>query len=164
MRREPIAVDSDIEKFLIREVRLLDECRFEKWKNLFAEDGYYWVPAAPDQVDPYDSVSIFFDDREVMKTRLSRLDHPKIHSQKPASRTCHFVSNIDIDKDHHGTSEILVRSNLMMLEYRLDKQTTYGGHCRHLLRLKPDGAFEIAWKRVDLINCDGTLEMLSVPF
>ena len=164
MRREPIAVDSDIEKFLIREVRLLDECRFEKWKNLFAEDGYYWVPAAPDQVDPYDCVSIFFDDREVMKTRLSRLDHPKIHSQKPASRTCHFVSNIDIDKDHHGTSEILVRSNLMMLEYRLDKQTTYGGHCRHLLRLKPDGAFEIAWKRVDLINCDGTLEMLSVPF
>jgi 3-phenylpropionate/cinnamic acid dioxygenase small subunit len=164
VRRELIAVDSYVEKFLIREVRLLDERRFEEWMNLFAEDGYYWVPAAPDQVDPYDSVSIFFDDREVMKTRLSRLDHPKIHSQKPASRTCHFVSNIDIDKDHHGTSEILVRSNLMMLEYRLDKQTTYGGHCRHLLRLKPDGAFEIAWKRVDLINCDGTLEMLSVPF
>ena len=164
MRRELIAVDSDVEKFLIREVRLLDERRFEEWMNLFAEDGYYWVPAAPDQVDPYDSVSIFFDDREVMKTRLSRLDHPKIHSQKPASRTCHFVSNIDIDKDHHGTSEILVRSNLMMLEYRLEKQTTYGGHCRHLLRLKSDGAFEIAWKRVDLINCDGTLEMLSVPF
>ena len=162
--RVPNSVAADIEKFLIREVRLLDERRFEEWMNLFAEDGYYWVPAAPDQDDPYEGVSIFFDDREVMKTRMQRLGHPKIHSQQPASRTCHYVSNIDIEEDHDVEGEVLVRSNFMMLEYRLDKQTTYGGHCRHLLRLKPDDAFEIAWKRVDLINCDGTLEMLSVPF
>ena len=155
---------ADIEKFLYREARLLDERRFEEWMNLFADDGYYWVPAAPDQDDPYDCVSIFFDDRATMKTRLSRLDHPKIHSQKPASRTCHYVSNVAVDEDHHVDGEILVRSNLMMLEFRLDKQNAYGGHCRHLLRVKPDGTFEIAWKRVDLINCDGTLEMLSVPF
>ena len=54
----------EIEEFLYREARLLDERRFEEWMNLFAEDGYYWVPAAPDQKDPYDGVSIFFDDRK----------------------------------------------------------------------------------------------------
>ena len=80
---------ADIEKFLYREARLLDERRFEDWMNLFAEDGWYWVPAAPDQEDPYDGVSIFFDDRGIMKTRLERLDHPRVHSQKPASRTMH---------------------------------------------------------------------------
>ncbi len=155
---------SDIESFLIHEVRLLDERRFEEWMSLFAEDGYYWVPAAPDQTDPYEAVSIFFDDREMMRTRLARLDHPKIHSQIPASRTCHFVSNIDIEAASGADDGILVRSNLLMLEYRLDKQTAYGGHCRHLLRVKPDGGYEIAWKRVDLINCDGIFEVLSVPF
>ena len=154
---------AEIEEFLYREARLLDERRFEEWMNLFAEDGYYWVPAAPDQKDPYDGVSIFFDDREVMKTRLERLDHPRIHSQTPASRTMHAVSNIEIDPEFGGENEILVRSGLTMMEFRLDKQTVYGGRCRHLLRIR-DGGFEIAWKRVDLINCDGVFETLSVPF
>ena len=154
----------DIENFIYREARLLDERRFEEWMNLFAEDGYYWVPAYPDQDDPYEAVSIYFDDRAMMKTRLSRLDHPKIHSQKPASRTVHSVSNIETDESHHVDGEILVHSALLMLEYRLDKQTSYGGRCRHLLRVKDGGGYEIAWKRVDLINCDGVFETLSVPF
>ena len=51
-----------------------------------------------------------------------------------------------------------------MLEFRLDKQTSYGGRCRHLLRIKDGGGIEIAWKRVDLVNCDGMFETLSVPF
>jgi len=157
-------VQAEIEKFLYREARLLDERRFEDWMNLFAQDGYYWVPAVPGQHDPYDAVSIFFDDRAVMKTRLARLDNSKIHSQKPASRTVHYVSNVEIDEHHDTKSELLVRSAVMMLEFRLDKQTSYGGRCRHLLRIKDDGGFEIAWKRVDLINCDGVFETLSVPF
>ena len=98
---------SKIETFLFREARLLDERRFEDWINLFAEDGYYWVPAAPNQDDPYNAVSIYFDDREVMKTRLARLDHPKTHSQNPASRTCHYVSNIEIDQNFGASNEIL---------------------------------------------------------
>ena len=155
---------AEIERFLYLEARLLDERRFEEWMNLFAEDGWYWVPAAPDQKDPYDGVSIFFDDRRIMKTRLERLDHPRIHSQKPASRTMHALSNIEIDEQHGGEGEVLVRSNLTMFEFRLDKQTVYGGRCRHLLRIRDGGGFEIAWKRVDLVNCDGVFETLSVPF
>jgi benzoate/toluate 1,2-dioxygenase beta subunit len=156
-------VQADIEKYLYREVRLLDERRFEEWTDLFAEDGYYWVPAYPNQDDPYKAVSIFFDDRELMRTRLSRLDHPNVHAQKPASRTVHHVSNIEIDDNHRVEGEILVHSTLLMMEFRLDKQTSYGGRCQHLLRRKGDG-FELAWKRVDLINCDGVFEALAVPF
>lgn len=156
-------MQAEIEKYLYREVRLLDERRFEEWTDLFAEDGYYWVPAYPNQEDPYKAVSIFFDDRELMRTRLSRLDHPKVHAQKPPSRTVHQVSNIEIEDNHQGEDEFLVHSTLLMMEYRLDKQTSYGGRCQHLLRRKGDG-FELAWKRVDLINCDGVFEALAVPF
>ena len=156
-------VQTEVEKFLYREVRLLDERRFEEWTDLFSKDGTYWVPAYPDQDDPYKAVSIFFDDKELMRTRLSRLDHPKVHAQKPASRTVHFLSNIEIDETHNQGGEILVHSSLMMMEFRLDKQASYGGRCQHLLRVKPDG-FEIFRKRVDLINCDGVFEPLAVPF
>ena len=105
-------MQDDIEKFLYREVRLLDERRFEEWTDLFAEDGYYWVPAYPNQNDPYKAVSIFFDDKDLMRTRLSRLDHPKVHAQKPPSRTVHIVSNIEIDKNHKTAGEVLIHSAL----------------------------------------------------
>ena len=156
-------LEDQIEKFLYREVRLLDERRFEEWTDLFAEDGFYWVPAYPNQNDPYKAVSLFFDDKNLMRTRLSRLDHPKIHAQKPPSRTVHVVSNIEIDQKHKTPGEILVHSTLQMMEFRLDKQTIYGGRVQHLLR-KKEGAFELAWKRVDLINCDGVFEPLAIPF
>ncbi len=152
-----------VEQFLYREARLLDERRFEEWMELFAEDGYYWVPAAPDQDDPYQAVSIFLDDRDLMKTRIERLGHSMIHSQEPHSRTCHYVSNVEVDEAYGEVNEILAYSTQMMLEFRLDKQTSYGGRCRHLLR-KTDGNLEIAWKRVDLVNCDGIFETLSIPF
>ena len=71
------------ETFLIQEARLLDERRFREWMELFAEDGTYWVPAAPDQASPFDQASLFYDDRDLMKTRVDRLDHPRIHVQTP---------------------------------------------------------------------------------
>ena len=156
-------MQNKVEKFLYYEVRLLDERRFEEWTDLFSNDGTYWVPAYPGQDDPYKRVSIFFDDKELMRTRLSRLDHPKVHAQKPASRTVHFVSNIEVDDNHNVEGEILVHSSLMMMEFRLEKQTNYGGRCEHLLRCKSD-RFEIFSKRVNLINCDGIFEPLAIPF
>ena len=38
--------------FVYAEARMLDEQRFDDWLNLFAEDGYYWMPLAHGQIDP----------------------------------------------------------------------------------------------------------------
>ena len=50
---------------------MLDERRFEEWRDLFADDGYYWVPARPDQPNPLDEVSIFYDDKDLMENAHS---------------------------------------------------------------------------------------------
>ena len=34
----------DVEQFLYREARLLDERRFREWLELFAADVRYWMP------------------------------------------------------------------------------------------------------------------------
>ena len=47
------------ENFLIHEAALLDARRFRDWMGLFAEDGTYWVPAVPDQDNPFDQASLF---------------------------------------------------------------------------------------------------------
>ena len=75
-------------------------------------------PPAPDQKSPFDHVSLFYDDRDLMKTRIDRLEHPRIHIQTPPSRTAHLVGNVigrgrrrregpicrGIDRDHGGIS------------------------------------------------------------
>jgi len=81
------ASERSIIKFITREVELLDTRRFEEWAELFTEDGFYWAPVSPDQTDPREHVSLFYDDRKAMRTRIARLRHPQIHVQTPPSRT-----------------------------------------------------------------------------
>jgi len=151
-----------LEEFLTHEARLLDERRFRDWMALFAEDGTYWVPAAPDQQSPFDQASLFYDDRELMRTRIERLEHPRIHVQTPPSRTAHLVGNVLIEETDEAKGEYLVGSTVIMVEYRDDGQRIFAGRQHH--RLRRDGAsFRIVQKRVDLINCDSALEAIAVP-
>jgi benzoate/toluate 1,2-dioxygenase beta subunit len=150
------------EQFLIHEAQLLDSRRFRDWMGLFTEDGTYWVPAVPNQESPFDQASLFYDDRELMKTRVDRLEHPRIHVQTPPSRTAHLVGNIIVEEADETTGEYLVGSTFIMVESRDDQQRVFAGRQHH--RLRRDGAsFRIAQKRVDLINCDSAFEAMAVP-
>jgi benzoate/toluate 1,2-dioxygenase beta subunit len=150
------------ELFLIHEARLLDERRFRDWMGLFAEDGTYWVPAVPGQDSPFDQASLFYDDRDLMKTRIDRLEHPRIHVQTPPSRTAHLIGNVVVDAADDAKGEYLVGSTVIMVENREDRQRLFAGRQQH--RLRRDGAsFRIVQKRVDLINCDSAFEAMAVP-
>jgi len=152
------------EKFIYDEVKLLDQRHFEDWMALFDDDAYYWAPSTPDQNDPYNHVSLFFDDKATMATRLTRLRHPRIHVQTPPSRTVHMVSNVVIEDQEAGSVEYLVGCNFLVLEYRPGhEQRTYGGSDQYRLRANDD-AFRIAWKRANLVNCDATFPALALPF
>jgi benzoate/toluate 1,2-dioxygenase beta subunit len=148
--------------FILHEARLLDDRRFRDWMGLFAEDGTYWVPAVPDQPSPLEQASLFYDDRTLMKTRVDRLEHPRIHVQTPASRTAHLVGNIVVDAADDAKGEYVVGSTVIMVEYRDDRQRLFAGRQQHRLRRDGDG-FSIVQKRVDLINCDSAFEAMAVP-
>jgi len=150
------------ERFLTMEARLLDERRFREWMELFAEDGTYWVPAVPDQASPFDQASLFYDGRDLMRTRVERLEHPRIHVQTPPSRTAHLVGNVLIEEADAAKGEVVVGSTVIMVEYRDEVQRVFAGRQHH--RLRRDGAsFRIVQKRVDLINCDSAFEPMAVP-
>jgi 3-phenylpropionate/cinnamic acid dioxygenase small subunit len=150
------------EQFLIHEAALLDARRFRDWMGLFADDGTYWVPAVPDQESPFNQASLFYDDRDLMKTRVERLEHPRIHVQTPPSRTAHLIGNIVVEQADVANGEFTIGSTVIMVEYRDDTQRVFAGRQRH--KLRRDGAsFRIVQKRVDLINCDGAFEAMAVP-
>jgi 3-phenylpropionate/cinnamic acid dioxygenase small subunit len=149
------------ERFLLYEARLLDEARFDDWLALFTSDGWYWVPSEPDQENPHDTVSLIYDDRRLLETRVRRLASPRIYSQEPRSRTSRIVGNVSIeDSDNDACT---VRSKFLMIEYRRESQRIFGGTTFHHL-VRTDGGIRIASKRVDLVNCDAPLDGIVVPF
>jgi ethylbenzene dioxygenase beta subunit len=116
----------------------------------------------PNQPSPLDQASLFYDDRDLMKTRIDRLEHPRIHVQTPPSRTAHLVGNVVVDEADEANGEYLVGSTVVMVEYREDRQRLFAGRQQHRLR-RDGGSFRIVQKRVDLINCDSAFEAMAVP-
>jgi 3-phenylpropionate/cinnamic acid dioxygenase small subunit len=159
-RSSPAALDiRQCEEFLIHEARLLDEGRFDEWLALFTADARYWVPSQPGQTSPLDTVSLMYDDRRLLETRVRRLASPRIYSQEPRSRTSRIVTNATLEETG---AETLVRSKFVMVEYRREQQRLFAGTYLH--QLVQDGGIRIASKRVDLVNCDGPMDGLVVPF
>jgi len=156
-------LDADAcEQFLLYEARLLDEARFDEWLALFTAEASYWVPSEPGQANPLDTVSLIYDDRRLLETRVRRLASPRIYSQEPRSRTSRIVTNVTIEDDM-DPAVTLVRSKFVLIEFRRNEQRLFGGTCFHRL-ITVDGAIGIASKRVDLVNCDAPLDGIVVPF
>jgi len=151
----------EIELFVLQEAELLDQRRFRDWMALFADDGTYWVPAVPNQKSPFNQASLFYDDRDLMSTRVARLEHPRIHVQTPPSRTVHQVGRV-MTGPAADNGDIVVSSTVVMIEYRADVQRVFAGRQTHRLR-KDGGSFRIVHKRVDLVNCDAAFEPMAVP-
>ena len=149
------------ERFLSHEARLLDEARFDDWLALFTADGWYWVPIAPGQDSPHETVSLIYDDRRLLETRVRRLSNPNIHAQTPPARASRIVANVTVEES--SPDALVTRSKLLMVEYRRNSQRLFAATCYH--RLVPRGSdLAIAWKRVELVNCDAELEGLVLPF
>jgi 3-phenylpropionate/cinnamic acid dioxygenase small subunit len=97
-----------------------------------------------------------------MKTRIDRLEHPRIHIQTPPSRTAHLVGNVMVAEADDANGRYVVNSTVIMVEYRDDRQRIFAGRQTHTLRRSGDG-FAIVQKRVDLVNCDAAFEAMAVP-
>jgi benzoate/toluate 1,2-dioxygenase beta subunit len=154
---------ADCEAFLIHEARLLDEAHFDEWLALFTDDAWYWVPSQPSQDNPRDTISLIYDDRRLLETRVRRLASPRIYSQEPPSRTSRIVANVTIEEAAADGAACTVRSKFHILEYRREQQRAFAGTAFHRLVQTGDG-IRIAWKRVNLVNCDAPHEGLVVPF
>jgi 3-phenylpropionate/cinnamic acid dioxygenase small subunit len=93
---------------------------------------------------------------------VRRLASPRIYSQEPRSRTSRIVTNVTIE-DATDPAGMLVRSKFVLIEFRRNEQRLFGGTSFHRL-VTVDGDIKIAWKRIDLVNCDGPMDGIVVPF
>ncbi len=150
----------EAEDLLYQEARLLDERRFEAWLELYAEDAVYWMPARWGQDSITDEVSLFHDDRMTLATRIGRLLHPRAHAQLPPSRTVHCITNVRLAGEADGLQR--VQSCCLFHEFRAPDRTVLAALVEHRLR-RIGGRWLIAWKRVDLLECDQPHRSLQIP-
>ena len=147
------------EEFLYHEARLLDTQQYEQWLELFTDDATYWVPLEQGQKDPYETSSIIHDDRTLLELRVKQIRHPRAHARLPLARTVHQVSNIVQLGEVNG--ELRIGSTLMLVEFRNEKQRLHGALVEHRLRRQGD-TFQIAHKRIDLVNSEGELDGIAI--
>ncbi len=143
------SLQHQVEQFLFYQSELLDGKHWAAYIDLFADDGIYWMPAAPQQTEWLDSPSIFVEDRRLMEIRMGRVSHPNAWSQAAQWGTSHVVSNVVIESVEGD--EVSVRSRFQMIELRRDDLRHFAGTYRHKLRRSGDD-FRIVLQRVDLLN------------
>ena len=153
---------SSMQQFLFHEARLLDERRWDEWLNLLTDDVTYWVPYQWGQESATDHVSIFYEDKTLLKMRIDRLENELSPLEWPPSRTNHHITNFQIDADDGDTAT--VKALFLFVEYRRGEQRTFSARGTWPLQQDLDG-YRINAKRVDLLNCDQEIGHLriSVP-
>jgi len=145
--------EQDLLRFVVREARLLDERRYDEWYDLFAADGIYWVPAAPDQPDGVNHASLAYEDRLLLRIRIERLKGAP-YSQRPPSRAHHLLQTPESAGTIDGAH--IVRTQFHYTESRGDEQQSFVGTAIHHL-VADGGDLRIRLKRVNLLNCDAAL-------
>jgi 3-phenylpropionate/cinnamic acid dioxygenase small subunit len=154
-----MAVDRhQIENFLYREARLMDEHAYNEWLALWTDDALYWVPSNRDDIDPMREVSIIYDDRKRLEDRIMRLKSGAAYAQDPKSRLRRVISNVEIEEEETG--EVTVYSNFILTELRRSKQDVFAGRTIHRLRSQ-GSSFKIAYKKVLLVNNDEVIDNLT---
>jgi 3-phenylpropionate/cinnamic acid dioxygenase small subunit len=151
----------EVESFLYREARYTDTARYDDWEALLTDDFEYWVPNSLTDVDPRKTVSILYDNRARVATRIRQLKSGVRHAQDPASPMARVLSNIEAEAD--GPDAYRVHANFMLGE--LQVQSTQDmhmwiGRVEYKLR-RVDGELKMAGKKVVLLNAGGAVPALA---
>lgn len=150
--------DPQVESFLYREARLMDEHHFDEWLSLWSSPARYWVPCNDDDIDPARQVSIIYDDHQRLLQRIDRLKSGSVQAMNPQPRMRRLISNIEVKPTDNAS--LTVWSNFILCMARGTTQQLWCGRSIHTLRRDPDG-FKISEKKVLLINSDQEMPLLQ---
>jgi benzoate/toluate 1,2-dioxygenase beta subunit len=155
------------ERFLYREARLADEHDYDGWEGLWTDDALYWVPANGEGTDPTREMSIIYDNRRRIATRITQLKTGRRYAQTPPSRTRRLLSSVEFGPaalrfagEPGSPSDTEVQANFMIAESRWSGLNLLAGRATSHLRLV-SGEIKMSFKKVVLINNDRPLATMS---
>lgn len=144
-----------LQQFYFYEAELLDDGRFADWLEIFADDLHYWAPTRSNRTRRQQALSIaapneaaFYDEtKDSLAWRIRRFDSGMAWAEDPPSRTRHLISNLTAR--YNGAQELTARTNFIVWRSRLEReQDWYTGERRDVVRINPDGTFQVAKRRI----------------
>jgi benzoate/toluate 1,2-dioxygenase beta subunit len=153
----------DVEQFLYREARLADENDYDGWEALWTDDALYWVPAGGADIDPSRQMSIIYDNRSRIATRLKQVRTGRRYAQAPPSHLRRLISNIEIlggRENSAGGTDMEVGANFLIVESRTRGNEIWGGRTTYRLRRDETG-LRLVYKKVVLVDNDRVISTLG---
>ena len=148
----------ELEQFVYREARLADELQYEAWEALWTDDAVYWVPANAADTDPTREMSIIFDNRSRIATRIRQLRTGTRYAQSPPSRLRRLVGNVELLGEEEG--DVVAGANFVVYESRERGLRVWAGRSEYRLR-RTDAGWRMARKKVVLVDNDRPLDTLA---
>lgn len=145
----------EIEQFLYREVRLLEEERYEEWLGTMTEDILYWMPGVQaryrkDKSPRYSHTRMahFDDDLLNLRRRVTRSMHETAWAEDPPTRSCYMVSNIEVEPVEN-TDEYVVHSVILNVRGRNETEEDWlMARRKDRLRRLGDGSFRLSHREI----------------
>lgn len=153
----------DVEQFLYREARLADENDYDGWEALWTDDAIYWVPAGGADIDPVTQVSVIYDNRRRISTRMQQVKTGKRYAQAPPSNLRRIIGNVELlggRANSMGGADLEVGANFLAYESRQRGNELWGGRTTYRLRLIDD-QIRLAYKKVVLVDNEREIPTLG---
>jgi benzoate/toluate 1,2-dioxygenase beta subunit len=154
---------AEVEQFLYREARYADENDYDAWEALWTDDALYWVPAGGADIDPDRQMSVIFDNRARIATRLKQVRTGKRYAQSPPSNLRRLLSNIEFlggRTNPGGGVDLEVAANFLLLESRARGNHLWGGRTTYRLRRNGE-TLRLVYKKVVLVDNDKPLPTMG---
>ena len=153
----------DIQAFLYREARLLDDRQWDAWLECYHHDAEFWMPAWDDDDqltrDPHAEISlIYYPNREGLEDRVYRIKTERSGASTPEPRTTHQVTNLEILSQDDQTAEL--RFNWHTLSHRYKKTDSFFGTSFYTLDVS--GERPLITRKVVQLNNDYIHQVIDV--
>ena len=155
---EHMVLKYQVEQFLYKEARLLDERRLDDWLDLLAEELHYWMPMRRNiKFGDWDleftsaetEINWFDEGKDVLAGRIRQINTGIHWPEEPVSRFEHIVSNVELVGVEGD--EIRVNSKFFCYQNRLqDEVNHFVGRREDLLRRDRDTGFKIVKRKIIL--------------
>lgn len=161
----------EVEQFYNHEAELLDTRQFEVWLDLLADDLRYWMPLSRNQeFGEWDGqhtregkdLNWFDEGKFEMEQRVKQIMTGMHWAEEPISRTCHMVSNLQVEDGEDGL--LKTRCRFLVYRNRTETETDFFVGKRHdSLRREADG-FRIVARKIFLDQSVLLAKNLSILF
>jgi 3-phenylpropionate/cinnamic acid dioxygenase small subunit len=155
---ERVILQHDVEQFLYKEARLLDERRLNEWLELLADELHYWMPMRRNiKFGDWDleftsaetEINWFDEGKDILAGRIRQI-YTGVHwPEEPVSRFEHLISNVEVVSAEGD--QIHVNSKFHCYQNRLqDEVNQWVGRREDLLRRDPETKFKLVKRKIIL--------------